>query len=143
MAKLLYIEVSPRDDRSTSTQVAKEFLSRYEKHHSSDTVEHLNLWTASLPRFDGPALYAKYAIMYGQSHTQEQKDAWKAVEKVIAHFNYAGPMSSHFSRITFGCGSAALGTMRASIAPRSAQFPARRLCTSYRGHSDPASVGAG
>jgi FMN-dependent NADH-azoreductase len=89
MAKLLYIEVSPRDDRSTSTQVAKEFLSRYEKHHSSDTVEHLNLWTASLPRFEGPALNAKYAILHGQSHTQEQKDAWNAVEKVIAHFKEA------------------------------------------------------
>lgn len=27
--------------------------------------------------------------MHGQSHTQEQKDAWRTVEKVIAHFKEA------------------------------------------------------
>ncbi|UCH81014.1 MAG: NAD(P)H-dependent oxidoreductase [Nitrospiraceae bacterium] len=43
MAKLLYTESSPRKDRSASIAVSKAFLEEYEKSHTGDTVEILDL----------------------------------------------------------------------------------------------------
>ena len=89
MAKLLYIEASPRKDRSKSTQVARTFLATYQKSHPNDSVETLDLWATSLPRFDGDTLEAKYAILQGQAHTPGQAQAWKAVVDVIERFKSA------------------------------------------------------
>ncbi|MDH3238106.1 MAG: NAD(P)H-dependent oxidoreductase [Deltaproteobacteria bacterium] len=89
MAKLLHIESSPRKDRSASIAVARAFLDEYRKTHSGDTVETLDLWKTELPSFDGDVINAKYVIMHGKEHTPEQKKAWGAVEKVIAHFKGA------------------------------------------------------
>jgi FMN-dependent NADH-azoreductase len=89
MAKLLYIEASPRKDRSKSTQVARTFLAAYQKSHPNDSVETLDLWATSLPRFDGDTLEAKYAILQGQAHTPGQAQAWKAVVDVIERFKSA------------------------------------------------------
>lgn len=86
MAKLLYIEASPRKERSASIQVAKAFVEEYRKTHPSDVVETVDLWSEQLPPFDGDTIDAKYAILGGQTHTPEQKTAWKAVEGVIARF---------------------------------------------------------
>ncbi len=89
MAKLLYIEASPRKERSASIAVAQHFIDTYRAAHPTDTVETLDLWQAKLPSFDGFTLDAKYAIMSGQSHTPEQAAAWNAVVKVIEHFKSA------------------------------------------------------
>jgi len=86
MAKLLYIEASPRKERSASIEVARAFVAEYRKTHPADGVETLDLWREELPRFDGEAIDAKYAILHGQAHTPGQKAAWKAVEEVIARF---------------------------------------------------------
>ena len=86
MAKLLYIQASPRDGRSHSIQVAEAFLAAYRKAHPGDAVVTIDLFRKNLPAFDGPALNAKYAIMHGQAHTAEQAKAWRAVEAVIAEF---------------------------------------------------------
>jgi FMN-dependent NADH-azoreductase len=59
MAKLLYIEASPRKDRSRSTQVARTFLAAYQKSRPDDSIETLDLWAISLPRFDGATIEAK------------------------------------------------------------------------------------
>jgi len=85
MAKLLHIESSPRKDRSASIAVARAFLDEYRKTHTGDTVETLDLWKTELPSFDGDVINSKYIIMHGKEHTPEQKKAWGAVEKVIAH----------------------------------------------------------
>jgi len=89
MAKLLYIEASPRKDRSASIAVARTFLDEYKKTHPGDTVETLDLWKADLPAFDGHVIDSKYVIMHGKEHTAEQKKAWGAVEHVIARFKDA------------------------------------------------------
>jgi FMN-dependent NADH-azoreductase len=89
MAKLLYIEASPRKDRSKSTQVARTFLAAYQKSHPNDSIETLDLWATSLPRFDGDTLDAKYAIINGQAHTPGQAQAWKAVVDVSERFKSA------------------------------------------------------
>lgn len=89
MAKLFYIESSPRKERSASIAVARHFLTAYRDTNSLDTVESLDLWHTLLPRFDAAAMEAKYAILHGQSHTEEQRKAWQAIEKIVAQFKSA------------------------------------------------------
>jgi FMN-dependent NADH-azoreductase len=89
MAKLLYIEASPRKDRSRSIQVARIFLAAYQKSRPDDSIETLDLWATNLPRFDGATIEAKYAIVQGQPHTPEQAQAWKSVVAVVEHFKSA------------------------------------------------------
>jgi len=89
MSKLLYIEASPRGDRSKSSKVAKAFLEAYQQAHVEDTIEHINLWKVSLPTFDGDMLEAKYAVLGGQSQTPGQAAAWKTVSDMAEVFKSA------------------------------------------------------
>ena len=89
MAKVLYLQASPRGDRSKSNQVAKAFLDSYQQAHPDDTVETLNVFDADLPVFDGLTLQAKYTILHGKEHTAEERQAWTAVEKIIDRFKAA------------------------------------------------------
>lgn len=89
MAKLLYIESSPRKERSYSIAVAKEFLDAYRTANPGDTVETIDLWDLDLPEFDGATINAKYQVMHGESPTDAEKSAWERVRKVFDHFNGA------------------------------------------------------
>lgn len=89
MSRLLYIESSPRKERSASIEVARHFIELYKKNHPGDTVETLDLWKAKLPPFDGFTIDAKYAVVNGQSHTPEQASAWQAVVKIAEQFKSA------------------------------------------------------
>jgi FMN-dependent NADH-azoreductase len=89
MRKLLHIQASPRIGRSASIAVAKHFLEVYRAKHPGDTVETLNLWEFELPEFDGVTLDAKYAILYEQMHTPEQRAAWQAVVGIADRFKSA------------------------------------------------------
>jgi FMN-dependent NADH-azoreductase len=86
MAKLIYIEASPRKKRAASIAVANTFLENYRKAHPQDEVHVIDLWKKDLPPFSGDIIDAKYAIMHGQPHTEEQRRGWKAVEDLIAEF---------------------------------------------------------
>jgi len=59
MAKLLYIEASPRKTRSKSIEVARTFLDTLGNAKPSLEVDTLDLWSTELPRFDGNVLDAK------------------------------------------------------------------------------------
>lgn len=89
MAKLLYIESSPRKERSASIAVALHFIRKYMEAHPNDTIETLDLWGKPLPPFNGLALDAKYAIMHGESSTPAQDDAWRVIEGIAGHFKSA------------------------------------------------------
>jgi len=89
MSKLLYLETSPRGERSKSSRVAQAFLAAYQKAHPEDTVEHINLWKVSLPTFDGAMLEAKYAVLTGKGQTPEQAAAWKTVADMAEVFKSA------------------------------------------------------
>ena len=89
MERLLYIETSPRKDRSASIEAAKTFIGEYKRTHPEDVVETLDLWTTHLPEFDGHVIDSKYAILHGLEHTDEQRQAWKGVEDVIGQFTEA------------------------------------------------------
>ena len=89
MARLLYIEASPRKDRSASIEVAGTFLDAYRQIHPADEVDVIDLWDYQLPEFNGDTINAKYAILMSRMHTDEQRMAWKPVEEVIARFKAA------------------------------------------------------
>lgn len=89
MARLLYIEASPRKKRSSSIAVSKIFLDAYAEKHPQDEIVEIDLWKKKLPPFDGDVIDAKYAIMHGKTHTQQQAAAWKEVESAIAEFKNA------------------------------------------------------
>lgn len=89
MTRLLYIESSPRKKRSSSIQIADDFLQHYREKHPEYEVKKIDLWEIDLPPFDGDVIDAKYAIMHGKSHTESQRKAWRAVEQLIEEFKAA------------------------------------------------------
>jgi len=89
MSTVLYIKASPRSERSYSLRVADRFLQAYGQKNPADTVDELDIFTADLPPFDGPALRAKYRILHGEPVAPEEQTAWRAVEKIIARFTAA------------------------------------------------------
>ncbi len=89
MSKLLYIQASPRVQRSHSIAVADAFIGAYERTHPDDEIVALNVFEVSIPNFDGLAVHAKYTILHGQSHSEEELQVWKNVEKVIEQFTSA------------------------------------------------------
>jgi len=89
MAKLFYIQASPRGERSKSIQVADAFIKAYRQSHPSDTVETLNVFEADLPVFDGAAAAAKFKIPHNEPTTPQERQVWSQVEAVIARFKAA------------------------------------------------------
>ena len=89
MSRVLYIQASPRGKRSHCIMVADAFVEAYKRKHPDDDIVTLNVFDASIPNFDGPAVQAKYTILHGKSHSKEELQAWKEVEKVIEQFTSA------------------------------------------------------
>ena len=58
MNKLLYIQASPRVERSHSRAVADAFVEAYKEANMEDEVITMDLFKADLPAFDGLALQA-------------------------------------------------------------------------------------
>jgi FMN-dependent NADH-azoreductase len=69
--------------------VARAFLDAYRAAHPEDTVDTLDVFAEDLPSFDGLTLQAKYTILHGKEHTEEEAAAWRAVEQQIERFTSA------------------------------------------------------
>ena len=89
MAKLLYIESSPRKERSHSIKVANAFLNAYAQARPADSIERLDLWAEDIPSFDGAMIDAKYAVMHGQEPNADEQAAWAIVTEWSNRFNAA------------------------------------------------------
>lgn len=89
MATLLHIEASPRKNRSRSSQIVSKFISTYQTKNASDEVERMDVWGTSIPDFDGAMLDAKYAVINGEDHTEEQVKEWASVQNLFDQFNSA------------------------------------------------------
>jgi FMN-dependent NADH-azoreductase len=84
MTALLYVESSPRGQRSHSSAVSHAFIDAYLRHHPDDTVDVWDLWSAdsTLIEFDGDALTAKYAARGGNpQHSPGERSAWAEVAR--------------------------------------------------------------
>ena len=86
MATLLYIESSPRKARSHSIAVANAFLETYRAKNPSDRVETLDLWSESLPAFDGDTINAKYAVMHQEAQSADESGAWSEITAIAQRF---------------------------------------------------------
>jgi len=89
VSKVLYIQASPRGKRSHSIVVADAFVDEYKNKHPNDKIVTLNVFDASIPEFDGLAVQTKYTILHGRSHSEEEMQVWKDIEKVIEQFTSA------------------------------------------------------
>lgn len=89
MPNLLYIEASPRKQRSASIEVAQAFLGAWRETHAEGAVDTLDVWSMPLPEFDGAALDAKYAGLAGTPLTAVQSRAWAAIRALAARFQRA------------------------------------------------------
>lgn len=89
MAKLLYIESSPRKSRSKSIQVSQAFLEAYQASNPNDQIVTMDLWDKPLPEFDGFTIDAKYQVLHGQDFDADQAKAWQAVVDVCDEFKSA------------------------------------------------------
>jgi FMN-dependent NADH-azoreductase len=89
MAKLLYIESSPRKARSKSIHVSHAFLDAYRAANPDDEIITMDLWTKTLPEFDGYTIDAKYQVLHGEGFNSDQQKAWQAVVDVCDEFKSA------------------------------------------------------
>jgi FMN-dependent NADH-azoreductase len=86
MAHILYIEASPRKERSASIEIAQAALAAWQAADGSLTVDTLDVWSEELPEFDGEALEAKYAGIAGRLLTKSQSAAWAEIRAIAARF---------------------------------------------------------
>lgn len=86
MPHLLHVEASPRKQRSASLEVARAFIEDWRGRHPDATLDTLDVWTADLPPFDGPALDAKYAGLGGQELDAGQKKVWDEIRALADRF---------------------------------------------------------
>lgn len=89
MSRLLYVESSPRKQRSASISVARTFLDAYRDAHPEHQIDTIDLWDTALPRFDGATIDAKYAVLSGQQQTPEQVEAWREVARIAERLKAA------------------------------------------------------
>lgn len=85
MSKVLWIKGSPRS-RSHSTVVAEAFIETYQKKNPDDEVVTFDIFDENLLTINDHVLNAKYHIMQGQDESEEDINAWKAVESTIEEF---------------------------------------------------------
>lgn len=89
MSKLLYLESSPRKDRSASAEVAQSFIAEFQDADAENEVETIYLWDFKLPEFDGDHINAKYKVLHGENPTNEESKAWDEISKITALFKDA------------------------------------------------------
>ena len=89
MSIVLYIKASPMGKSSYSIAVADAFIDSYRQTHPEDNIEIIDLFEKPLPAFDFSAASAKYKIMHGKEHSQQDKKIWGKVVSVIEEFRAA------------------------------------------------------
>jgi len=89
MATVLHIRATATAELSYSLRAAEAFLESYLESHPGDTVDTLDLARETVPEFLGLVARGKYRILHGEAHTEEEADAWRAVEAEIERFKNA------------------------------------------------------
>lgn len=89
MTKLLYIEASPRKNRSSSNEIGAAFVDAYLNQHPSHTVEIINLWHYDLPEMSGELLKSVYSSILKLELTHKEQKEWHKIEKIVNEFKAA------------------------------------------------------
>jgi FMN-dependent NADH-azoreductase len=86
MAKLLFVQASPRKADSKSIQIAATYLTALRANNPDLQVDTLELWDADLPVFDGDKAAAKMHIFTDQQQDAVQKTAWDQIVEIAERF---------------------------------------------------------
>lgn len=89
MTKVLYIEVSPRKERSHSIAVAEAFLDAYSAANPDHEIDKMDLWDTELPELNIAMIDAKYRLLDLGELDQREADAWRVVVQIFNRFNSA------------------------------------------------------
>lgn len=93
MAKVLYIEASPRGEASRSAAVASSFINAYLARNEEDEVEIINVFDANLPEFGREGASKKLAhivdLMTGGKGLSEEYGEWADAVSLIQRFKSA------------------------------------------------------
>jgi FMN-dependent NADH-azoreductase len=84
--KLLYVNSSPRGERSESRAIAQQFLDAYRAADPAFELEVLDLWSERLPVFGGRGVAAKMTVFGGEQPAGDERDAWQDVRRVFDRF---------------------------------------------------------
>ena len=86
MTSILWVEGSPKGDRSLSSRCARAFLDALDE---AVEVTHLDVWSDEVVSFGREAALAKLGPLFGEPHTPEQAAIWEQVtaqiEQVASH----------------------------------------------------------
>jgi FMN-dependent NADH-azoreductase len=83
--KVLHLNASTRGPRSESLAVAQRFLDTL-KNEAPVKVDHFDLFSDELPKFDADAVGGKMALFTGAEATPAEKEAWATVKAVFDRF---------------------------------------------------------
>ncbi|MEM9631884.1 MAG: NAD(P)H-dependent oxidoreductase [Pseudomonadota bacterium] len=89
MKRLLYVEGSPRKQRSHSISLANYFLNAYRKVNPDHEIDVFDLWNDHMPSFAGDTIDAKHIRREGGTMTSEQEQAWAEIEDISRRFQVA------------------------------------------------------
>ncbi len=88
--KVLHISASPKGERSDSQKLTAQFLKRYRALHPSHVVRQLDVFDDQAnPDFGAVHAVHKLAPLFCETQTDEGKQAWVAIERLIADFEFA------------------------------------------------------
>ena len=82
--RVLWVEGSPKGERSLSSACAVAYLDGLRATRPHAEVEHLSVWEDALVPFGRREAIAKFAPIFGEGLTNEEKAAWRRVEAEIA-----------------------------------------------------------
>jgi FMN-dependent NADH-azoreductase len=74
---------------SYSIAAADAFIEEYRRTHPGDTVKTIDLFKKQLPAFDFAAASAKYKIMHGKEHSENDRRIWNRIVSIIEEFKSA------------------------------------------------------
>jgi FMN-dependent NADH-azoreductase len=76
-------------DLSFSIAVADAFLEKYLQKKPETNLETIELFNTELPEFDFTTASAKYKIMHGKEHSEQEKARWESITEIIENFKSA------------------------------------------------------
>ena len=81
--RVLWVEGSPKGDRSLSTACARAYLDGLRETHPDAEVGHLSVWEDELVPFGRVEALAKFAPILGEELTPDETAAWRRVKAEI------------------------------------------------------------
>jgi FMN-dependent NADH-azoreductase len=84
MSDLLFVNSSPREERSKSLRLAEALLAAYRELAPDAAIDRLDLFEEPLPAFGPAAAAAKMTVVAGEALSAHEASVWRELEAVFA-----------------------------------------------------------